>query len=146
MKIRIEGTVPELDAAVARLRREFFIQSVSRPYKNRNSELCRVYVEAELAASGDPELTPSPNGEQCQGNGRHPGIERCCDECDHFQTCFPGTEQLIQSCAADLAFEGLPVTDENVAAMRRIASGETTLAAELAALDAKYKAYPPKRG
>ena len=50
MKIRIEGTVPELDAAVDRLRREFFIQSVSEPYKNRAGELYRVYVDAELPA------------------------------------------------------------------------------------------------
>lgn len=200
MKIRIEGTAPELDAAVDRLRREFFIQSVSRPYRNRNSELSRVYVEAELPAENeyktiirlkdgvsedllrdltdtiekafvnregslqnvsdkpcefvfqgdesyygcldlgmlalrevpgfldfvqawawvdvdpdeccnmlevfanedrrvaeisgtaylaDPELTPSYRGKKCLGNGEHPGIECCCDECDHLQTCFP---------------------------------------------------------
>lgn len=88
MKIRIEGTAPELDAAVARLRREFFVQSVSRPYKNRNSELSRVYVEADLTASGDPELTPSFHGKDCLGNGRHPGIECCCDECSHFAICW----------------------------------------------------------
>lgn len=47
-------------------------------------------------------------------------------------------ERLIQNCVADLAFEGLAATEENVAAMHRIATGETTLVAELDALDAKY--------
>lgn len=33
-------------------------------------------------------LTPSPNGENCVGNGTHKGIEICCDECDFFLECF----------------------------------------------------------
>lgn len=39
--------------------------------------------------NGDPELTPSPHGRDCLGNGEHPGIECCCDECDHYLVCFP---------------------------------------------------------
>lgn len=38
--------------------------------------------------TGTP-LTPSFHGEDCLGNGEHPGIECCCDECDHYLTCFP---------------------------------------------------------
>ncbi len=34
-------------------------------------------------------LTPSKNGEKCIGNGKHPGIEIQCDECDFFLVCFP---------------------------------------------------------
>ena len=34
-------------------------------------------------------LKPGLNGHACPGNGRHPGQECCCDECDHFLTCFP---------------------------------------------------------
>lgn len=34
-------------------------------------------------------LTPSYHGKQCQGNGDHPGIECCCDECDYYLICFP---------------------------------------------------------
>lgn len=34
-------------------------------------------------------LTPSPGGRECLGNGEWPGYEICCDECDHFFTCFP---------------------------------------------------------
>ena len=30
---------------------------------------------------GDPE--------KCEGNGEHPDFECCCDECDHYLTCFP---------------------------------------------------------
>ncbi len=34
------------------------------------------------------ELTPSPNGINCIGNGKH-DIECQCDECDFFLDCFP---------------------------------------------------------
>lgn len=37
----------------------------------------------------DIKLTPSPNGEDCLGNGKHEGIEIQCDECDYFLECFP---------------------------------------------------------
>lgn len=35
------------------------------------------------------ELRPSYKGKDCPGNGEHPGIECCCDECDHYLSCFP---------------------------------------------------------
>lgn len=35
------------------------------------------------------ELTPSPHGELCKGNGEHEGIECCCDECDFYLECYP---------------------------------------------------------
>ena len=35
------------------------------------------------------ELTPSPNGCDCIGNGSNPDVECQCDECPHFQECFP---------------------------------------------------------
>ena len=34
-------------------------------------------------------LTPSYQGKKCQGNGEHPGVECCCDQCDYYPTCFP---------------------------------------------------------
>ncbi|MBR3417949.1 MAG: hypothetical protein IKG82_04580 [Oscillospiraceae bacterium] len=37
---------------------------------------------------GEIELTPSPNGINCIGNGQHE-IECQCDECDFFLDCFP---------------------------------------------------------
>ena len=37
----------------------------------------------------DPPLTPGYHGKDCLGNGAHPGVECCCDECDFFLTCFP---------------------------------------------------------
>lgn len=40
-------------------------------------------------ADPDPILTPSYHGAECAGNGQHEGIECCCDECDHYITCFP---------------------------------------------------------
>lgn len=39
-------------------------------------------------------LTPSWHGQNCQGNGEHPGVECCCDECDHYQACFPETGKI----------------------------------------------------
>jgi len=48
MKIRIEGTLPELEAAELQLRKAFAVRSVSKAYKNRNSELYRVYIEVDL--------------------------------------------------------------------------------------------------
>lgn len=35
------------------------------------------------------ELTPSPGGRECLGNGSWPGYECQCDECDDFLTCYP---------------------------------------------------------
>lgn len=35
------------------------------------------------------ELCPSFHGDECPGNGEHPGLECCCDECDYYLFCFP---------------------------------------------------------
>ena len=32
-------------------------------------------------------LTPGNGGKDCLGNGEHPGIECCCDECDYMLCC-----------------------------------------------------------
>ncbi len=32
-------------------------------------------------------LTPGNLGKDCMGNGEHPGIECCCNECDYMQCC-----------------------------------------------------------
>lgn len=34
-------------------------------------------------------LTPSDHGALCAGNGKHEGVECCCDECNDYLTCFP---------------------------------------------------------
>lgn len=47
MKIRLEGTLPELQAAEAALRLSFAVTNVSKPYRNRDAALYRVYIEAE---------------------------------------------------------------------------------------------------
>lgn len=43
------------------------------------------------------QLTPSFHGEDCLGNGEHPGYECCCDECDFYLACFPDWKELIAS-------------------------------------------------
>ena len=40
-------------------------------------------------------LTPSFYGEQCAGNGEHPGIECCCDECAFYLACFPDWQDFL---------------------------------------------------
>jgi len=32
-------------------------------------------------------LLPGNQGNDCLGNGEHPGIECCCDECDYMMCC-----------------------------------------------------------
>lgn len=39
----------------------------------------------------ESEITPSPNGCDCIGNGSNPDIECQCDECSYFYDCFPYT-------------------------------------------------------
>lgn len=46
MKIRLEGSLQELEIAIGALRKSFEIGTVSRTYKNRYSDQYRVYVVA----------------------------------------------------------------------------------------------------
>lgn len=48
LKIRITGLPDELDTAIEELRRSFTIRNISRPYKNRNSDYHRVYLDVEI--------------------------------------------------------------------------------------------------
>lgn len=49
MKIRLHGTLEEVQEAAKQLDRVFQVVSVSEPYKDRGkSELYRVYVEVRL--------------------------------------------------------------------------------------------------
>ena len=34
------------------------------------------------------ELHPG-DPERCQGNGKDPAFECCCDECDYYLACYP---------------------------------------------------------
>ena len=46
--------------------------------------------------------TPSYHGENCFGNGEHPGLECCCDECDFYLACFPDWETYVAQFYANL--------------------------------------------
>ena len=48
-------------------------------------------------------------------------------------------DQIVANCVANQRLEGLICTAEDEAAARRIATGETTLAEELAAVVARYR-------
>ena len=51
----------------------------------------------------------------------------------------PKVEQIVRNCVADLAFEGMECTEEDVARMRRVASGETTADEEIAQIKARFR-------
>lgn len=48
-------------------------------------------------------------------------------------------EKIVRNCVANQAMEGQICSEEDVAAMRRIITGETTLQAEMEAIFAKHK-------
>ena len=39
-------------------------------------------------------LTPGNDGKDCLGNGEHPNIECCCDECDYLQCCLESHDSM----------------------------------------------------
>ena len=43
-------------------------------------------------------LTPGNGGKDCLGNGEHPGIECCCDECDYMLCCLAEGEEDCFHC------------------------------------------------
>ena len=49
------------------------------------------------------EPTPGNLAKDCLGNGRHKGIECCCDECNYMLCCM--TENYQQRCADCSEFE-----------------------------------------
>lgn len=55
--------------------------------------LCQTSVIAEKRSNIN-QLTHSPNGEKCKGNGFNENIECMCDECEHYLECFPDWRDL----------------------------------------------------
>lgn len=50
-------------------------------------------IDAAIDPGAGVDLTPSWHGQDCKGNGEHPGIECQCDECDHYLDCFPDWQE-----------------------------------------------------
>ena len=48
MKIRLTGTLEELEQAVEKMKTAFEVVGISKPYANRNSAEYRIYVEVKL--------------------------------------------------------------------------------------------------
>jgi DNA polymerase-3 subunit epsilon len=46
-----------------------------------------IYGDEPAPPVDDVQLTPSPGGRDCLGNGEHDGIEIQCDECAHYFEC-----------------------------------------------------------
>ncbi len=55
------------------------------------------------SSTGIP-LTPSYHGVRCAGNGLHPGLECCCDECDYYLECFPDWQEILADEKLPLVF------------------------------------------
>ena len=51
---------------------------------------CKIIIDPSTKIT----LSPSFHGENCLGNGQHPGYECCCDECDYYLACFPDWDNL----------------------------------------------------
>lgn len=70
---------------------ELFKARVVPPELDNAIQILKEAIAAveEMDENSDPPLTPSFHGKDCLGNGEHEGIECCCDECDHYLTCFP---------------------------------------------------------
>lgn len=68
--------------------------------KKLNPEAYEIYEQLlspeDLTDPTGTILTPSWHGEKCKGNGEHPGIECCCDECDYYLACFPDWDALCE--------------------------------------------------
>ena len=45
-------------------------------------------MDAKIIDVTGAELKPG-KPDECEGNGKHPQFELCCDECDYFLKCFP---------------------------------------------------------
>ena len=72
MNIRLHGTAEECAAAASVLARALglTVQDVSRPYRDRNGRLVRVYLTVAVEQAALPDRTPADDGEQSHGGGR----------------------------------------------------------------------------
>ena len=44
-------------------------------------------------------LIPGNQGKDCPGNGEHPEVDCCCDECDYMLCCLDGHKSSVcKSC------------------------------------------------
>ncbi len=70
------------------------------------------WPEEQVDITGTP-LTPSLGGKDCLGNGEHPGIECCCENCNHYLICYPDIEDDVDLDELDITPEELiPPDDE----------------------------------
>jgi hypothetical protein len=84
------GSGQEYLGADLEIREEYDFHDLSMVARHLLSEMP---VSAKNNGESDPDLTPSYHGEKCLGNGGHPGIECCCDNCDYYLACFPDWQE-----------------------------------------------------
>lgn len=71
-----------------------YSKKILQPVLNlRKNKVCHrdtlTKKEATMGINDTIEVTPSPNGEMCIGNGLNENVECMCDECEHYLECFP---------------------------------------------------------
>lgn len=91
VRVSVEQLYDIMDE-LARRRQE----SGADPFRSNEeawAEFVKYYMPKDPDSLIDPTtgipLTPSWHGEDCMGNGEHPDLECCCDECDYYLACFP---------------------------------------------------------
>lgn len=72
---------------------QFSVEAASIEFSKLNTDdkypyTCQISVIAEKRSNIN-QLTHSPNGEKCKGNGLNKNVECMCDECEHYLECFP---------------------------------------------------------
>lgn len=67
--------------------RELFARAIREAWDRK--------IDAKLA-DAEPAIDPQTGVElrpgdpdHCKGNGKHDGVECCCDGCDHYLACYP---------------------------------------------------------
>lgn len=107
-RLQVRVSVDQLYAIMEELARRR--EASGQPFRSSEeawAEFVRHYMPREdaVALAGENlqenltvphTLTPSLGGKECLGNGNWLGYECCCDECDHFLTCFPDWEETMQ--------------------------------------------------
>ena len=89
-KLRVDLPIDQLYELLGELFRRRSLSG--SPYKS-DAAAWRDFLNYYMPACEDPftphELTPSPDGRECLGNGEWPGYACCCDECDYALQCLP---------------------------------------------------------
>ena len=75
--------------------------SLGKSYSDVDSMMKELSGEQNIVDVTGAELSPGEPA-RCQGNGKHPDFECCCDECDFFLACYPEHQADVDEALEDL--------------------------------------------